>query len=271
MSNSSINVTTCLLSQFQPYTDKYGMITNNPQGNYTDNGNLFTAHYVYGLVSTNQINNKEVERILNVYANNFSQPGILCRTPQFPGNRQAQDDVYGLMSVEALISPNHRFMTRSIYEYGKLSAEGIDSTEPFQGAQKRFYWAVKALTLGSCRWVWNNIEPGKFDIASWLGRFPAFLAVMQMSLRESVNPFFWCYWATSCLWSSWFGDSNGNNGDCLMIHGANAAKGYGKITDWICNQVHKGIKRKYGSAGGLMAEYFQDPKHPLVALLNQIN
>jgi hypothetical protein len=258
-----------LLTQFKPYADKYGMITNNNQGLSTDNGNLFTAHYVYGLVSTNQTNDEEKQRILQVYKNNFLQPGILCRTPQFPGNRQAQDDMYGLMGIEALLSPNDRSMTASIYEYGAKSASQIDSTEPFFGAQKRAYWAIRILTLGRCRWVWNNIEPGKFDEASWLGRFPAFLAVMQMSLRKFVNPFNWIWWCASSLNSAWYGDNSDNNGDCLILQGALAAQGYGPLTNWVCGQIHKGIARKYGSAGGLMESYFNDPNHPLVALLSK--
>lgn len=266
---SPINI--CLLSQFQPYTDKYGMTTNNSLGFSTGNGNLFTAHYAYGLVATNQITNEENKRILNVYRNNFSQSGLLCRSPKFPNDREAQDDIYGLMGAEALLSPNDRSMTRSIYEYGKISANGVDSTEPYQGAQTRAFWAIKVITLGRCRWVWNNIEPGRFSEASWLGRFPAFLAVMQMSLKERINPFFWTWWAATCLYSAWFGDADGNNGDCLILHGTLSAQGYGTITDWICNQVHKGIKRKYGSVGELMSTYFQNPKHPLVELLSKVD
>ncbi len=257
----------CQLPQFQPYTDKFGMITNNSQGLSTDNGNLFTSHYVYGLFATNQVTDQEKQRILNVYANNFSQSGILCRTPIWPGNRQAQDDIFGLMGAEALISPNHRVLTRSIYEYGKVSAKDIDSTEADQGAQTRAFWAIKILTLGRCRWVWNNIEPGKFDEDSWLGRFPAFLATMQMSLRERVNPFNWLWWAITCLYNAWFGNQSGNNGDCLILQSSIACQGYGRLTNWICKQIHKGIKRKYGSAGGLMLAYFGDPNHPLVDLL----
>lgn len=263
------NQNTCQLSEFQCWTDEYGMITNNNQGLTTGNGNLFTAHYVYGLVSTNQISAQEAQRILNVYAHNFSQPGVLCRTPVFPSDREAQDDIFGLMGAEALLSPNHRFMTRAIYEYGLKSAQGIDTTEEYQFNQKLYFWLIKILTFGRCRWVWNNVQPGKFDKTSWLGRFPAFLAVMQMSLREKVNPFFWFYWACSALYSAWFGNSSDNNGDCLFLHGAIAAQGYGKLTNWVCKQIHNGIKRKYGSVGGLMASYFQDPTNPLIALLNQ--
>lgn len=265
------NQNTCQLSQFQPYTDQYGMVTNNPQGNSSDNGNLWTAHYAYGLVATKQISEIERQRILNVYAANFSQSGLLCRTPNFPGDRQAQDDMYGLMGAEALLSPNHRFMTRSVYEYGEKSASGIDSTETNQSTQKKAFWAIKILTLGRCRWVWNNIQPGKFDETSWLGRFPAFLAVMQMSLKEHVNPFNWLVWAGASLYSAWFGNSTDNNGDCLFLQSAIAVKGYGPLTDLVCGQIHKGIRHKYGSAGGLMADYFQNPTHPLVTLLNGLD
>jgi len=264
-------INTTLLPQFQAWTDQYGMVTNNGQGNSTDNGNLYTAHYVYGLVATNQINDSERQRILQVYANNFSQSGILCRTPNFPGNREAQDDMYGLMSVEALLEPTHRFMTRAMYEYAQKGAQGIDSMEPYQGAQSRAYWAIKILTLGKVRWVWDNVQPGKFDETSWLGRFPAFLAVMQMSLRERVNLFFWMYWAVTCLWDFCFGKTSDNNGDCLMLHGALAAQGYGPLTNFICKLIHKNIKRKYGSAGVLMSDYFQNPLHPLCQLLKDVD
>jgi len=262
---------TCQLPQFQPYTDQHGMITNNNQGQSTDNGNLFTAHYVYGLFQTKQIDDTEKQRILNVYAANFSQSGLLCRTPNFPGSRQAQDDMFGLMSAEALIEPTHRVMTRTIYNYGLNSAQGIDSTEPDQNFQKWIFGAIKALTFGRCRWVWNNVQPGKFDVTSWLGRFPAFIATMQMALKERVSPFSWMVWAGTSLYSAWFGNSSGNNGDCLFLHSAVAVQGYGFLTDWVCNQIHKGIARKYGSAGGLMQAYFADSNHPLVQLLKDTN
>ncbi len=260
-------INTVLLPQFQAWTDQYGMMTNNNQGLSTGNGNLFTAHYVYGLYSTGQITASESQRILNVYANNFPQSGILCRSPVFPGDRQQQDDIYGLMGAEAQLSPDDRKMTRAIYNYGKISANGIDGTEPYQGAQTRAFWAIKILTFGRCRWVWNNIEPGRFDEDSWLGRFPAFLAVMQMSLREWVNPFFWIWWASTSLYNAWFGNIGNNNGDCLALQGSLAAQGYGPLTNWVCKQIHNGIRKNYGSAGGLMEVYFQDPTNPLVALL----
>jgi hypothetical protein len=248
------------------------MITNNPQGNSSRNGNLWTAHYVYGLSATNQLNSvKEEHRILQVYQNNFSQPGILCRTPNFPDDRQAQDDLYGVMGAEALLSPHNRLMTRAIYNYGEhTEPKGIDPTEPFPGAQNRVFLLIKFLCFGKCKWVWNNVNPGTFDEASWLGRFPAFLAVMQMSLRYGVNPFFWTYWAVTTLRSAWLGDKTDNNGDCLILQGTVAAQGYGPLTDWICKQFHGGIKRKYGNVGGLMAAYFDNPDHPLVALLSSV-
>ena len=263
---------TPLLPQFQVWTDQYGMTTNDPNGDSTGNGNLYTAHYVYGLVSTNQINDSERQRILQVYANNFSQPGMLCRIPNFPGDRQAQDDIFGLAGAEALLSPNDRKMTRAVYSYGEhTEPRGIDPTEPFPGAQGRVFLLIKALCFGKCRWVWNNINPGTFSETSWLGRFPALLAVLQMSLRYDVNPLFWIWWATTTLSTSWFGNSTNNNGDCLILHGCIAAQGYGPLTNWICRQFHKGIRRKYGSAGVLMSDYFQNPLHPLCQLLKDVD
>jgi hypothetical protein len=262
-----MNINTPLLSQFQAWTDNYGMMTNNSQGLSCDNGNLFTAHYTYGIVSTNQINDLEKQRLLNVYSNNFLKNGLLCRTPVFPGGRQEQDDYYGLIGAEALLSPQHRFMTRSVYNYGMVSANGIDPQESNLSLQKIIYWGVKLLTFGNCKWVYNNITPGTFSDNSWFGRFPCLIATIKMSLSESVDWFSWTYWAVCMLWSAWFGDYTGNNGDCLLLHSVNAVYGYGPITNWICNQFYFGITRKYGSAGGLMQTYFQDETNPLVDLL----
>ena len=265
-----MDIKACLLPQFQPYVDQFGMITNNNQGLSVDNGNLFTAHYVYGLVANDLMTDLEKQRILQVYRNNFMQPGLLSRKPGLVKNRQAQDDMYGLMGVEAMLSPLDRVMTKAMYEYGKISAKGIDLTEPDPQTEAKYYKWIKWATLGRCRWVWNNISPGTFDDASWLGRFPAFLAVMQMAAGDTVNPFNWLWWMATSLRSAWFGTEADNNGDCLMLHGAIAARDYGFLTNFVCDQIHKGIKHKYGSAGGLMLDYFNDPKHPLVALLKDV-
>lgn len=266
------SINTVQLPEFQDWTDQYGMIQDNPSGNSTGNGNLFTAHYVYGIVAKKLISDQEKARIIQVFLNNFIQSGLLCRVPSFPGDREAQDDIIGVMGAEALMCPNveDRKLTKALYEYGKISANGIDETDK-SSKQSISYWAIRMLTLGRCRWVWNNISPGKFNIFSWLGRFPNLMATMQMSQRKLVNPFFWFYWAVTMLWLGFgFADKTYRDGYTLRMHSALACQGYGPVTNWICSRIGKAIQRDYGDVGGLISAYFNNPNHPLVQLLKGI-
>lgn len=261
---SAINEVT--LPQFQDWTDQYGMMTDNAQGGTTGNGNLFTAHYVFGLYSNNILIDKEIARITQVFKNNFEQTGLLCRSPNFPGDLQAQDDMFGIMGAEALMHSdrNNRTLTKQMYEYGKKSCDGlVDNATP---QDMWAFNALKWLTLGT-RWVWNNVNPRKFKSSAWLGRFPNLIATMQMAQGENVNVFFWLYWAATMLQLVYFpGDKSYRDGYTLRFHSALACEGYGPLTNWVCRKVREAIARDYSDFGQLLGAYFAKPEHPIVAL-----
>jgi len=262
---SSIN--TVLLPQFQPYTDQYGLITDNNLGNSTGNGNLYTAYYVFGLFYNN-ILDKEKQRLNQVYLNNFIKSGLYTRSPSFPGDRESQDDAFGIMFADALLNPETRDFTKAIYNYGETNdCDGIDPLDKSTTTNKIAYYSLKVLGLGKIRQVWNNITPNTFSVSSWLGRFLNLKATMQMASKEPVNVFAWAYWA---LWifSSYL--SNNNGAYCLKWCSAMAVEGYGPITNFICKIMYNKINKEYGSISGLMESYFANSNNPLIGFVDGI-
>ncbi len=253
------------LSEFQDWTDHFGMMQDNDKDVSSWNGNLFTAHYVFGLVSTNQMTDVERARIIQVFLNNCLVTGLLQRAPSI-NNRQAQDDMFGVMGAEALMYPNpkDRVVTKAMYEYGKQSCDGLASDANDQ--DKLAYKWLKRLTFRT-RWVWNTEEPGKFKAGSWLGRFPNLIATMQMAQGKIVNPFSWLWWAiTMMLLPLGKVDKNYHDGYTLRFHSALACQGYGFLTNWICKKVREAVARDYVDFGLLLGAYFAKPQHPIVKL-----
>lgn len=254
------------LPQFQDWTDQHGAMTDNPLGNAQGNAALFTAHYVFGLHANNILSDKEIARIKQVYQNQFMEPGLLGKETEFFRDRQAQDDLFGLMGAEALMCPKRedRVMTKAIYDYGKKSAEGLEKGA--DDTDKKAYKWLKILTFGR-RWVWNNIEPGKFKSDSWLGRFPNLIATMEMSQGKLINPLRWVWWAATMLQLVYLpGDKTYRDGYTLRLHSALACQGYGWLTNWVCKKVRGAIARDYGDFGKLLGAYFAKPDHPIVSL-----
>jgi hypothetical protein len=253
------------LPQFQDWTDQHGYMTDNSLGHAQGNGALFTGHYVYGLHVNGKLTDKEIARIKAVYADHFMEPGLLGKSTEFFRDRQAQDDMFGLMGAEALMCPDpkDRKMTQAMYEYGKKSAEGLESN--YNERDEKVYKWLKILTFRR-RWVWNNIEPGKFKSDSFLGRFPNLVATMQMASGKMVNPFLWVWWAATMLQLVYFPNKTYHDGYTLRFHAALACEGYGRLTNWVCKKVRGAIARDYGDFGKLLGAYFQKPEHPIVEL-----
>lgn len=269
---SAIN--TVLLPQFQDWTDKFGLMQDNDQGDSSGNGVLFTAHYVYGLASNNLMTDAEKCRLLSVFDSCVQKVGILMRTPDNGGGYQAHDDLVGLMSAEAMMVPNKedRHITKTIYEYGKTAKiQGTDPTEPDPkkiALHKWLYPLLKVLGLGHIWYCWNNVNPGTFHVSSWLQRRAEVIATMQMSLNNwYVNPFYWLWWAVTMLTLVYFpGDKSYRDGYTLRFHSAIVCEGFGPISRWICKKVRQAVARDYVDFGQLLSAYFGKPQHPIVAL-----
>lgn len=270
-------INTVSLPQFQDWTDRFGMMTDNANGDPTGNGILFTAHYAFGLWANGLLTEEEKIRILTVFIDCQRETGLYNRQPGANSRYQAHDDLIGLMGAESLIRPNRkdRVLTRQILDYGRNTPiNGIDPTEPDPKKIKMMKWmypTLKALSYlnpfswGKIRYVWNNVNPGTFQPSSWLGRRMEVIATMQMASGRFVNPIYWLYWAATMLRVAVFKDKD-HDGYTLRFHSALACDGYGPVTSWICRQMRKAVARDFGDLGQLLGKYFVKMHHPIVAL-----
>lgn len=267
-------INTVQLKEFQEWTDVYGMMLDNDGGHVGGNGNLFTAHYVTGLVQKGLIAPEERSRILQVYRNNFRFPGVLMRAPSKPDDRNAHDDVMGLLSADAQLNPDpaKRELTRTVYQHGRDNyCDGVDEADQEKlKINNLVFKALKWLFLGKVRWTWNNVTENKFHVSSWLQRRMEMMATMQMSLREFVNPIYYIYWlATNYVWLK-FGKKEHKDSYILRYHSAMACKGYGKFTDKMCDAIFHKINKDFGDFGQLLGYYFNKMHHPIVKLLKDL-
>lgn len=271
MSNYPLTpINTVQLQQFQAFTDQYGMMQID--GSTSSNGNLFTAHYVYGLISNNIITDTERARINQVYLNNCIQAGLLTR---YPGNTdyEAQDDYTGLLAADVMLNPTTRPLANAVYAQGKSGAHGLDPKETSPTIQKENFWAYWLMKIIFWKdiWSWNNVSPGTFSVYTWLGRRLEFIATLQMASKKFVNPFYWVYWFINMWLIYWKADKSNLDSYTLRLHMAIACQGYGPLTNWACSKVHQAIARDFGDFGALLGVYFQNPNHPIVALLKGID
>lgn len=259
------SLNTVQLTEFQEWTDEYGMMTDNDRGDVGGNGNLCTAHYAVALSLSGLLSVEEKERITKVYLNNFKKPGLLIRAPSKPNDREAHDDYFGLLGADSVLNPKNRTLTRLAYDYGKNNyCDGIDTSDEtkLELNTKTYKWLTKI--FGKVRWAWNNVTDNKFHVSSWLGRRMELIATMQMCLQERINPFYWLYWAFAMLYTAYFTNKEERDSFILAFHSAIAVKGYGFLTDKICQAIHNAIKRDYGDMGQLLSAYYQKPDHPIV-------
>lgn len=261
-------INTVLLPDFQPYTDEFGLITDNSQGNPSGNGLLFTAHYIVGLVEKGLLTQVEGHRLSTVFASCEKAPGLFIRDPIQTGY-ETQDDLIGIMGCEAKLNSvkKDRILTQSIYNYGYSSnADELDPTDSTSLSK----WALRILNLipgMKNRWVYNPVSPNKFSISAWLGYRRDVIATIKMAAGQGINPFDWLYWCISMLLLN---DNSSNNAYILAMHSCWAVKGYGWFTDWVISKVQQRMKEKYGDFGKLLASYFVDQNHPLIKLLSRV-
>lgn len=263
-------INTTILTNFQQFSDQFGMITDNDQGITSGNGNLYTAYYIFGLYHKNLLD-QEKQRLTQVYSNNFMKSGLYCRNSNFPGDREAHDDGFGIMAADAFLNPETRDMTKAIFDYGKNNdCNGIDSLDiDHPTLNKWLYYPLKIIGLGKIRYVWNNVSPNTFSASSWLGRFLNFRATMEMATKKIINPILWLYW--TCWILSMYVTSNDNNAYSLKWCSAMAVEGHGPLTNFICKLLYKKIDKEYGSFSGLLESYFNNPNNPLISFLKNIN
>lgn len=182
----------------QPYT-KYGV------GEVSQNGALFTLEYLIWLINdetiSDDIKEKEIERLKEVYRSLESFPGISTRYPN--GTEYDSMDNTGAIAIFSGLFDNGRY-SKASYEHGdKTHSIGIDLTQDPERNTK-FYRVAGLASIIYClnpiklfRWIksgfapkmyWNNNTPNMFCLPGWHGRSPGHVAILKLTAGKLVGP-----------------------------------------------------------------------------------
>jgi len=192
-----------IIEDYKPYIDINGFVqpdsqTNGPQ--ISQNGVRFTSEYVIALALERKLN-EEKERLKKVFKSVEQKPGLLMRTPENSGGYQSIDDTIGAITVSYLLGTDY---ASNFLKYGreKFPTEN-DETDTNKERVKMGRTIFSILkSFGPVRWVYNNINPQKFHISSYLGRFPQLIAHAMFAAGEPVPIWRQIWWSGSIIYSA---------------------------------------------------------------------
>lgn len=219
---------------FKEYADSDGMLTPNfhPPVNSTGNGLLYTAEEMITLHELKLLTLEDQRAWDEIVKSCLVDGGMLKRNKYKNNEQNSHDDYTGVLTACYLLDSD--FFTRNIYQYGKE------------------HW-----------WNFNNVNPGKFTGASWLGRFPALIAHMYWCAGKTPNLFLRLYTALATIVSS---SSDRKNHDNWMLTYLRILVNNDKC--WINRLANKVFMKKLfqhypDGFRQIFKEYCVNPQHPL--------
>ena len=213
------------IQYWETYLSKHGLIASDPRG-FTNNGLMYTAHYVYWLTLQPHEDGKphsQYRAIIDSYARCWVDDGGFTRYPGSNSLNQA-DDYYGIAMVSKLLDLD--FSERVLYVM-------------------RHNWGCL-----------NDQWAGHFRFKSFLGRMPQLTVTLQLSAGERPSLWglvIWIPW----LFVSILGTRDSRVKGWMSSH---AAYGTDPFTDKIIVSYWKWFGRRWKGVGH--AEYFK-MEHPV--------
>lgn len=273
-----------LREDFIGYRNSFGLVDNTPTREGTNSGNslLFHAHYVWTMVRRGFWNNLDRSLTLGSVVQCSVLPGLYRRAPApspFWSDQEGVDDYIGLASMSAA-DPNLGY-AREILEYGRAQRVPIGPALEASGRT----WLAKLFGWIHLRFVYNDRLPGTLlnfkhgmwyefpaDIeyipnwTAWLGRFPQFVAHLEICARETPPLWRRLWWAASVWQTARFWDKDGTDQWVLSWHLVAAYHAAGKrswFMDWAArNYTERLFSRFAGGLNPVFGQYFGEG-HPL--------
>jgi len=169
-------------SVWAPYTDRFGLIHSEPvdpttRDPKTNNGLLYTAE----ACAIMQLSHVSYDRAKFREAIKASEvmPGLYNRSPINHNDEEAQDDYVGLGAFAGVCGfPD---VAKDILNYGSAN-NGVSGTALILPSIDDFAALPKTIQqCGGVSYNYNNISPGKFSQATWMGRYPAMITQWKMA------------------------------------------------------------------------------------------
>lgn len=246
-----------LEEEFASHRNDRGWV--NDHGGWTHNDALFHAFYVSLLDRLGLLKGEEKEKQIALYKtlNHPDHPGITMRNADNSGGVESHDNTKARIWISHILGTDY---IKNFLHHGRTHV----STEiDWQTAKERnevlktvlAFVALMLISMFSGKkgipFVFNNIRPGKFNLASWLGRFQALILQAEVANGEKPN-------LARVLWVSftfWLAARSKNSVESrtLMYFVAKIVYGAHKITDSALDYWAKKTEEYYPE---LMSDVF---------------
>jgi hypothetical protein len=197
-------------SVWAPYQDKIGLIHSvlvdkTTRGPSTANGLLYTSEACVIM----QLRNVAYDR--NAIAATMKacevKPGLFRRSP-VQTDQEGPDDYIGLGALAGVCGFHD--IAKDILEYGNTGEQtlreavlGLDPVSTGKGWLRLLRQGLSGSPAGSVvPYNYNNVEPGKFTIESWMGRFPAIIIHWKLAAGERPSGAELIIWSAALEYSA---------------------------------------------------------------------
>jgi hypothetical protein len=195
---------------WKPFQDRFGLIHSvlvdpanlSPS---TGNGLLYTAEACI-IMKLRKVD-FDGKAIAATFASCQVKPGLFRRSP-VQDDQDSVDDYIGIGALAGIC--NFHKIARDILSYGEGSDQGSreavlvrDVLEKAGGVLGRIKKGIEKLQPSlTIPYNYNNVEPGKFTLASWMGRYPALIIHWKLAARIQPNASELSVWSTILLLSA---------------------------------------------------------------------
>lgn len=217
-----------LREEIKPYIDQYGLVQYKP-GEGSGNGLLVTSLHriceeLLGVRKTldDWVVFSRAVRSCEV------DTGLFQRSPG-SSDLEAMDDYVGLCAASPVV------------------ADWVH----YQGSGQKFPG-----------YNYNNVNPGKFTLQSWLGRMPHFPAHVQMAANEPHDSWRMPFWFGAVVLGAYGkdGDQDSKLMAWLLLYAAKGKTIWWKPANWI---FQRRLKKQWGSLKAVVSVALGAAEHPI--------
>lgn len=246
-----------IVEEYSPYFDQYGFVQPHPEVPSL-NGVRYTGEYVVALHKEGKLD-EERQRLLALFESVQREPGLLMRTPDNKGGYESIDDTVSAITASHFLKGT---FAKKFLEYGRfypaITMDESDSDKEKIRRGKGVFALLKA--LGPVTWVYNNLNPEKFALSSWLGRFPQLIAHAQFAAGEPVPLWRQLWWAGAVIQSSF---SKEQDHKVLGWHLIMVARKKSVLCSVVAMFWSHMFRKHYPEGiGQVIGNYFGDQNHP---------
>lgn len=209
------------------YMDKYGLVTNNTQGNGTSNGAIYSAE---ALLAFHDHKVMPPAELLFALENLTTDDGRTIRAPDDPHTIDAPDNL----------------IAWGVYAAFSETYAAINLCERVLAHGRRNLYS------------WNNAEPGKWTTRTFLGRQWQIVVHLRLSLGKWVGPVSLIWWTFAVITSLFSAHQDSYRlSRCLVRVGERNS-----IWCWMVAKVWRYVQRKRGNTPKtIFSAYFQNDDH----------